>query len=62
MEKRTVIAGMMLVGLLFAVNIWGLFQYGYRGGETIVICAVPVIAGFVLAFYYIKSKNIPPEE
>jgi membrane protease YdiL (CAAX protease family) len=62
MEKRTVIAGMVLVGLLFAVNVWGLFQYGYRGPETIVICAVPVIAGFVLAFYYIKAKNIPPGE
>ncbi len=61
MEKRTVIAGMVLVGLLFAVNMWGLFRYGYRGGETIVICAIPVIAGFVLAFYYIKSKNPPPK-
>jgi uncharacterized membrane protein len=61
MEKRTVIAGMMLVGLLFAVNLWGLFRYGYRGPETIVVCAVPVVAGFVLGFYYIKGKNLPPE-
>jgi len=61
MEKQTIIAGIALVGLLFAVNIWGLFQYGYRGGETIVICAVPVIAAFVLGFYYIKAKNSHPE-
>jgi membrane protease YdiL (CAAX protease family) len=60
MEKRTVIAGMALISLLFAVNIWGLFQYGYRGAETIVVCAVPIVAGFVLAFYYIKAKNQPP--
>jgi len=52
---------MMLVGLLFAVNLWGLFRYGYRGPETIVVCAVPVVAGFVLGFYYIKGKNLPPE-
>ena len=61
MEKRTAIAGLSIVGLLFAVNIWGLYQYGYRGPETIVICAVPVIAGFVLGFYYIKAKDTPQE-
>jgi membrane protease YdiL (CAAX protease family) len=61
MDKRTVIAGMVLVGLLFAVNIWGLIRYGYKGPETIVVIAVPIIAGFVLAFYYIKSKNSPTE-
>ena len=62
MEKQTVIAGLSLVGLLFAVNIWGLFQYGYRGPETIVICVVPVVAAFVLGFYYIKAKGQPPEQ
>ena len=57
MEKRTLIATSVIVAILFVVNIWGLFQYGYRGPETIVICAVPIVAGFVLAFYYIKAKN-----